>query len=107
MQAYTNALCATQRESNFTTTILQDIPTYGGQDSSMLEDLFMNKENAADILTESCTCLAEAKPHGLTHTLICEATQTGKCWDEMKGILRLKIYNVNIHTYTSSFMDIQ
>ena len=39
--------------------------------------------------------------------LICEATQTGKCWDDIKGILRFKLCNANIHTYTSHFMEIQ
>ena len=32
MQAYTCTLCTTQRESNLTTTMLQDIPTFDGQD---------------------------------------------------------------------------
>ena len=38
MQAYTDTLCATERESNLTTNMLQDIPTFDGQDSSKLED---------------------------------------------------------------------
>ena len=67
----------------------------------------MDIETIANILRESCTCLAEAKSHGLTHTLICKATQTGKCWDEIKGILRIKLCNVNIHPYTSCFVEIQ
>ena len=33
MQAYTDTLHTTQRESNLTTTMLQDIPTFDGQDS--------------------------------------------------------------------------
>ena len=88
-------------------TMLQDIPTFDGQDSSKLEDWFMDTETVADILTESHTHLAEAKSCSLTHTLICEATQAGKCLDEIKGILRLKLYNADIHTYTSCFMEIQ
>ena len=67
--------------------MLQDIPTFDGQDSSKLEDWFMDIETATDILTESHMHLAEAKSHGLTHMLIHEATQTGKWWDEIKGIL--------------------
>ena len=70
MQAYMDTLCTTQRESNLTMTMLQGIPTFDGQDSSKLEDWFMEIETTADILTESCTCLAEAKSHGLTHMLI-------------------------------------
>ena len=99
--------CKKQRESNLTTTMFQDIPTFDGQDSSKLEDCFMDIETTADILTESCTCLADAKSCSLTLTLICKATQTGKCRDEIKGILRLKLCNVNIHNYTSLFMEIQ
>ena len=64
----------------------------------------MDIETANDILTESHTCLAGAKSHGLTCTLICEATQTGNCWEE---ILRLKLYSANIYNYTSRFMKIQ
>ena len=30
-----------------------------------------------------------------------------KCWDEIKGILRLKLWNANIHLYTSHFMELQ
>ena len=100
-------LCATQRKSNLTMTMLQDIPTFDGQDSSKLEDWFMDIETTADILTESHTHLAKAKLCGLIYTLICEATQMGKCQDEIKGILTLKLYNANIHTYTSCFMEIQ
>ena len=67
----------------------------------------MDIDTTADVLTGSHTHLAEAKSHSLTHALIPEATQTGKCWDDIKGILQLKLCNVNIHTYTSCFMEIQ
>ena len=70
MQAYTDTLHATQRESNITTTMLQDIPTFDGQDSSKLEDWFMDIATTADILIESHMCLAEAKstyPHPHAH----------------------------------------
>ena len=86
--------------------MLQDIPTFDGQDSSKLKDWFMDIETAADILTESHTCLAEAKSCGLTCTLNHEATQTGKCLDGIKGFLRLKLCNVNIHTYIHSTLSI-
>ena len=43
--------------------MLQDIPTFDGQDSLKLEDWFMDIEIAADILTESHICLAEAMSH--------------------------------------------
>ena len=107
MQAYMDTLHATQREANLTMTMLQDIPTFNGQDSSKLEDWFIDIEMNTDILTESCTHLAESQSHGLSHTLILKATQAGKCWDEISSILRLKVCNANIHTYTSGFMEIQ
>ena len=103
----TDTLCATQRVTNLTTALLQDIATFNPQDSSKLEDWFMDIKAATDILTESHTCLAEVKPHCLTHTLIHEALQARNCWDEIKGIFRLKLCNANIHTYTSCFMEIQ
>ena len=61
MQAYMDTLGTLQRESKLTTTVLQDIPTFDGQDSSKLKYWFMDKETAADILIESCTHLVEAK----------------------------------------------
>ena len=79
MQAYMDTLHATHREANLTMTMLQEIPTFDGQDSSKLEDWFTEIETNADILTESHTCLAEAKSHVLTCTLIQEALQAGKC----------------------------
>ena len=45
-----------QRESNLIMTMMQDIPTFDEQDSSKLEDCFMDIETATDIiLTESHT----------------------------------------------------
>ena len=36
-----------------------------------------------------------------------EAINFDKSWDEIKDLLWLKLYNANIHTYTSCFMEIQ
>ena len=36
-----------------------------------------------------------------------EAINSERTWDEIKDLLRLKLCNANIHTYTSHFMDIQ
>ena len=55
--------------------MLQDVPIFDGKDFSKLEDWFVVIETATDILTQSWTCLAEAKSHGLTSMLICEATK--------------------------------
>ena len=89
MQAYMDTL--------HTMTMLQDIPSFDRQDSSKLEDWFMDIEITATILPVSHTCLAEAKSCHLIHTLICEATQTGQCQDDIKDILRLNLCNANIH----------
>ena len=77
------------------------------QDALKLEDWFMGIETATGMLTESCSHLVEAMSHGLTHALICDVTQIGKCWDKIKGILRLKLCNPNIYTYTSHFIEVQ
>ena len=39
MQAYTDTLHAAERESDLTTTMFQDIPTFHGQDSSKFRGL--------------------------------------------------------------------
>ena len=58
-------------------------------------------------MDESRTKLVQAKSKGLTHTLITEALTSGKCWEQIKDLLHLKIYNSDIHTSVSYFMDIQ
>ena len=40
-------------------------------------------------------------------TLVIEAISSEKTWDEIKDLLRLKLCNASIHTYTLHFMDIQ
>ena len=67
----------------------------------------MDIETAADLPAESRTKLVQAKSKGLTCTLITEALISGKCWDDIKGILHLKHYNTDIHTSVSHFMNIQ
>ena len=67
----------------------------------------MDIETAADLTDESRTKLAQAKSKGLTHTLITEALTSGKCREEIKNLLHLKICNSDIHTSVSHFMDIQ
>ena len=108
MQNYTDTLCTTRWQMSLTKSLLQEIPTFDGWDTLKLEDLLRDIEKkTADILKESCTCLAEAKSHGLTYMLVCEALQAGKWWDKIRDILHLKLYNVKIHTHTLCFMEIQ
>ena len=39
--------------------------------------------------------------------LVTDTINSKKAWDDIKDLLRLKLCNANIHTYTSHFMDIQ
>ena len=88
-------------------SLLQDIPILNGQDSSQLEDWFMDIETASELTGESRTKLAQAKSKGLVRTLISEALNAQKNWEEIKDSLQLKISNADIHTSISCFMDIQ
>ena len=92
---------------NLTTSLLQDIPTFDGQDTAKLEDWLSDIEMAADILKESQAHLAKAKSCSLTHTLSCEVLHAEYCWDDIKDVLHLKLCSVNLHTYTLHFMEIQ
>ena len=67
----------------------------------------MDIETTTDLSAESRMKLAQAKSKGLTHTLITEALNLGKCWDDIKDILHLKLCNSDIHTSVSCFMEIQ
>ena len=67
----------------------------------------MDIETAADLTSESQAKLAKAKSRGLRCMLVTEAINSEKTWNEIKDLLRLKLCNVNIHTYTSCFMDMQ
>ena len=62
-----------------------------------LEDWLVDIESAANLTDESRTKLAQAKSKGLIHTLITEAPTSGKCWEETKDLLHLKICNSDIH----------
>ena len=75
MQKYTDTLCTTV--TNLTTSLLQDILTFDGQDTMTLKDWLSDIETAAEILKESWAHLAEAKSCGLTHTLIFNHSKPG------------------------------
>ena len=100
-------LCSAQKQTNFTNTLIQDIPIFNVNDSIQLEDWLVDIDTAADLSAESRTKLAQAKSKGLTHTLIKEALNSGKCWDDIKDLLHLKLCNSDIHTSASCFKDIQ
>ena len=105
---YTNALCsAKKKQTNLTTSLLQDIPVFNGHDTTHLEDWIVDIETAADLTAESRTKLAQAKSKGLSCTLITEAITSVCSWDDIKDLLWLKICNSDIHTSLSHFMEIQ
>ena len=102
-----DTLCSAQKQTNFANTLIQDISIFNGNDSTQLEDWLVDIETAADLSAESRTKLAKAKSKGLTPTLIMEALNLGKCWDDIKDLLHLKPCNFDIHTSVSHFMEIQ
>ena len=63
----------------FVNTLIQNMPTFNGSDSTQLEDWLVDIETAADLMDESRTKLAQAKSNGLTHNFIKEALTSGKC----------------------------
>ena len=66
---------------SFVNTILQDIAIFNSNDSSQLEDWFIDIETASDLTGKCRTMLAQAKSKGLIHTLISEALGSNKTWD--------------------------
>ena len=66
-------LCTAQKQITFTNTLIQDIPTFNGSNSMLLEDWLVDIETAANLTYKRRTELAQAKSKGLTQTLITEA----------------------------------
>ena len=104
---YTDTLFMAQKQTNLTNSLLQDIAIFNNHDSTKLEEWLTDIETAVDLTSESQAKLAKAKSGGLTHTLVMEAIDSEKTWDEIKDLFRLKLHNANIHTYILCFMDIQ
>ena len=73
LDKYTDTLCTTQKKTSLESSLLQDIPTLNGQDSSQLEDWLTDIETASELTGESRTTLVQAKSKGLVRTLIMEA----------------------------------
>ena len=107
LDKYTVTLCNAQKKTSLESSLLQDIPTLNGQDTSQLEDWLTDIEMASELTGESRTKLAQAKSRGLVRTLISKALTSQKTWEEIKDSLSLKISNADIHTSISHFMDIQ
>ena len=107
LQQYTETLCSATKQTTFTNTLIQDIPTFNGSDSTQLENWLVDIETAANLTDDCRTELAQAKSKGLTCTLITETLTSGKCWEDIKDLLHLKICNSDIHTLVSCCMEIQ
>ena len=75
---YTETLCTTQKKTSLESSLLQDIPTLNGQDSSQLEDWLTDIETASELTGKSRTKIAQAKSKGLVRTLISEALNCTK-----------------------------
>ena len=104
---YTNTLCTTQKWTNLTNSLLQDITVFNEHNSTKSEDWLVDIQTAADLTNESWAKLVKTKLRGLMHTLVTEAINSDKSWEDIKDLLRLKLCSANIHTYTLHFMDIQ
>ena len=78
-------------------TLLQDITIFNGNNLSHLEDWLIDVETAADLTSESRTKLAQGMSKGLTCTLISEALDLDKSWEEIKDLLHLKFCNRYSH----------
>ena len=107
LDKYTETLCTAQKKTYLESSLLQDIPTLNGQDSSQLEDWLTDIETASELTGESRTKLAQAKSKGLVRTLISEALIAQKSLEKIKDSLCLKISNVDIHTSISCVIDTQ
>ena len=60
LDKYTDTLCNAKKTS-LESSLLQDIPSLNGQDSSQLEDWLTDIETASELTGESRTKLAQAK----------------------------------------------
>ena len=107
LDIYTDTLFNTQKKTSLESSLLQDIPTLNGNDSSQLEDWLTDIEAASELMDESRTKLAQAKSRGLVRMLILVALTSHKTWEEIKDSLNLKISNADIYTSISHLMDIQ
>ena len=107
LNKYTDTLCNAQKKTSVENSLLQDISTLNGNDSSQLEDWLTDIETASELTGENRTKLVQAKSRGLMRTLLLEALTLHKTWEEIKDSLCLTICNSDIHTSISHFMDIQ
>ena len=58
LQQYTETLCSAQKQRTFVNTLIQDIPTFNGSDSTQIEDWLLDIETTADLTDGSRNRLA-------------------------------------------------
>ena len=87
LDKYTETLCTAQKKTSLESSLLQDIYTLNGQDSSQLEDWLTDIETASELTGESRTKIPQAKSKGLVRTLVSEALNAHKTWEEIKDSL--------------------
>ena len=61
LQEDMETLCSAQKQTTFVNTLIQEIPTLNGSDSTQLEDWLVDIETTANLTDESRTTLAQAK----------------------------------------------
>ena len=61
LDKYTDTLCNAQKKTSLESSLIQDIPTLNGQDSSQLVDWLTDIETASELMGESRTKLAQTK----------------------------------------------
>ena len=103
---YTNTLCSTQKQMSLINSLLQDITVFNEYDLTWLEEWLMDIETAADLINESGAKLAKAKSRTGSY-IGHRSNELWKVLEQIKDLLRLKLCNTYIHTYTSHFMDSQ
>ena len=81
---YTDTLCTTQKQTHLTNSLLQHTAIFNEHDSTKLEEWLTDIEKIVDLTSESQAKLAKAKSRGLTCTLVMEAINSEKTWDDIK-----------------------
>ena len=61
LNKYIDTLCNIQKKTSLESSLLQDISTLNGHDSSQLEDWLTDIETASELMGESRTKLAQGK----------------------------------------------
>ena len=65
-----DTLCTTQKQTNLTNSLQQDIAIFNEHNSTKLEEWLADIETAVDLTSESWAKLAKARSRGLTYTLV-------------------------------------